>query len=99
MNDPNVFESPCPICKKREATQLCDYIIHYDNGIMFVRNRQLFNKVNSPGYKHETCDLPLCEECAYEIGANVDVCPHHYKLHLQAELPRHLQKYQRRVLS
>lgn len=99
MNDPKVFENPCPICKKHEATQLCDYIIRYDNSVIFFRNRRLYNKVNSPGYKHETCDLPLCQECSYRVGVHVDMCPHHYKLHLQAGLPRHLRKYQRRTFN
>lgn len=92
MNDPKVFENPCPICKKREATQLCDYIVRYDNGIIFFRHRPLFNKVNSPGYKHETCDLPLCKECAVEVGTDADICPHHYKLYQQAELPEELER-------
>lgn len=98
MNNPKVFENPCPICRKREATQLCDYIVRYDNSIMFIRNRNLFNKVNAPGYKHETCDLPLCKECAYVVGTNVDMCPHHFKLFQQSELLLELQKYQRRRL-
>jgi len=94
LNEVGVFSNPCPLCKKREATRLCDYIIRYDNSIIFFRNRQLFNKVNSPCYKHETCDLPMCEECSHSVGVNVDFCPHHYKLHLQVELPEKLRKYQ-----
>ncbi len=97
MNEPGVFENPCAICKKREATKLCDYIIEYDNSVIFFRNRQLFNKVNSPGYKHETCDLPMCNECAKNIGVEVDFCPHHYKLHIQAELPPKLERARMRA--
>lgn len=99
MNDPKIFENFCPICKKREATQLCDYVIDYDNSIIFFRNRKLFNEVNAPGYKHSTCDLPLCKECSHEIGTNVDVCPYHYKLHQKARLPLHLRKYRREIFS
>lgn len=95
MNDPNVFENPCPICKKREATHLCDYVIKYSNAVLFMRNYHDFVRENR-GTKNDTCDLPLCEECACDIGVNVDVCPHHYKLHLQAELPEELKKYQLR---
>ncbi|WP_099157290.1 hypothetical protein [Virgibacillus ndiopensis] len=92
MNDAEVFENPCAICSKRVATKLCDYIIRYDNGIIFFRNWQRFKEVNSPGYKHETCDLPLCDECSHNAGHQVDMCPHHYKLHQQAKLPNDLAR-------
>lgn len=95
-NNPIPFDNHCAICKKREATQLCDYIIRYDNSIIFVRNRILFNKLNSAGYKHETCDLPLCKECAKSVGNHVDLCPHHYQLHQQVELPENLRMAQAR---
>jgi|SRR5690554_1300528 len=97
MNDPNVFADPCALCKKRKATRLCDYIVRYDNSVIFFRDRQLFNKVNSPGYKNETCDLPMCEDCSKNVGHQLDFCPHHYNLHLQAELPKELQPYQWRA--
>lgn len=97
MNELGVFSNPCALCKKRKATKLCDYIVKYDNSIIFLRDHQMFKEVNSPGYKHETCDLPMCDECAKNVEHNVDFCPHHYKLHLQAELPEHLQKHQRRI--
>lgn len=92
MNDPRIFENPCAICKVRVAEKLCDYVIRYDNSIIFYRNLQRFIRENSS--RHETCDLPLCNKCAIEIGVNVDFCPHHYKLHLQSELPERLKKYQ-----
>lgn len=94
MNNTRVFSNPCALCKKREATRLCDYIVKYDNSIIFFRDPILFHEVNSPAYKHDTCDLPMCEECAYEVGYQVDFCPHHYKLHMQVELPEKLRKYQ-----
>ncbi|MEK3909652.1 hypothetical protein [Oceanobacillus sp. FSL W7-1309] len=97
MNDLELFNNHCPLCKKRKATKLCDFIVRYDNSIIFFRDRNLFNKVNSPGYKHETCDLPMCEECAEKIGHQVDFCPHHYKLHLQVGLSKELQQYQRKA--
>lgn len=97
MNEPGVFSNPCAICKKREATKLCDYIVKYDNSIIFFRNQKLFEKVNSPGYKHDTCDLPMCDDCAKNVGHHVDFCPHHYHLFLQVELPKELQKYQRKA--
>lgn len=79
MNDPRIFENPCAICKVRVAEKLCDYVIRYDNSIIFYRNLQRFIRENSR-CRHETCDLPLCNKCAIEIGVNVDFCPHHYKL-------------------
>lgn len=95
MNNPKIFENPCAICRKKEATQLCDYVIRYDNSTIFIGNYKEFVEENSR-CKHESCDLPICKECAKEGGQNVDFCPHHYKLHLQVELPKHLQKAQRR---
>ena len=95
MNDPKVFSNPCAICRVREATKLCDYVIRYDNSIIFFRDYEMFHEANTRT-KNETCDLPLCEKCSKEIGVNVDVCPHHYNLHLRAELPPKLKKIQLR---
>lgn len=97
MNEPGVFSNPCALCKKNEATKLCDYIVEYDNSVIFYRNFKLFQEENAPRYKHKTCDLPMCEKCAKNVGIEVDFCPYHYKLHLQVELPKSLQKYQRRA--
>lgn len=93
MNDPEVFEKPCALCKVRKSTRLCDYVVSYDfvNSIIFHRNRKMFNEANA-ACKHETCDLPMCEECAIKYGSKVDFCPHHQKLHRQVELPKELQK-------
>jgi hypothetical protein len=95
LNDPKVFEHPCAICRKREATQLCDYVIGYNNSIIFIRDYKKFIEENS-ACKHETCDLPICKECAKNAGHNLDFCPHHYELYLQKELPEHLKKAQLR---
>jgi hypothetical protein len=95
MNNPLIFENPCAICKIREATQLCDYIVMYDNSIIFFRNYKQFREENMNGH-HETCDLPLCVKCSHKAGHHVDLCPHHYKLQQQAELPKHLKKAQMR---
>lgn len=95
MTDPKVFEHPCAICRKREVTRLCDYVIRYNNSIIFIRDYKKFVEENS-ACKHETCDLPMCEDCAKTAGHNVDFCPHHYNLHLQKELPEHLKKAQLR---
>ena len=93
MNQPEVFGNPCAICKTREATRLCDYVIGYEVSILFLRNYKDFMEENMR-CKHGTCDLPMCQECAESLGTHVDFCPHHYKLFKQAELPPDLKKYQ-----
>ena len=91
-NDPSVFEGACAICKTRKAVRWCDFIIQYNRHVTFYRNHELMISANSSP-NDETCDLPLCEKCTYEEG-RADLCPHHHKLHSQAELPKHLRKYQ-----
>ncbi|API92699.1 MULTISPECIES: hypothetical protein [unclassified Virgibacillus] len=80
MNHPNVFENPCPICKRQVATRLCDYVTEYI--------------VTSIDFRatYETCDLPLCENCANQYGA-FDFCPQHETLFKQSKLPKELQRY------
>jgi hypothetical protein len=92
MNDPLVFESPCAICKVRKATRLCDFIIKYDRSIIFLRDYKQFKEVNAHGHD-ESCDLPLCEKCSHEKN-RADLCPYHFKLQQQAELPGNLKKVQ-----
>lgn len=86
MNNPKVFENPCAICRVRVAERLCDYVIRYDNSVIFFRDYKMFVEENSK-CKHETCDLPMCKQCAKQVGVNVDFCPHHYRLYVQRELP------------
>ena len=74
------FRNVCPICKKKEATKLCDYVIDYLQP-HFYRSR--LDSRNS--LKYETCDLPMCEECAVNHLA-YDFCPHHNKLFQQVDL-------------
>jgi hypothetical protein len=93
MNDSEVFKNPCAICRKREATQLCDFVVRYDNSIIFLRNWKEFQLENAGGH-HETCDLPLCKKCSHQAGHHVDICPHHHGLLKQVELPKKYRKYQ-----
>jgi hypothetical protein len=59
-------ENPCAICRKREATQLCDFVIyyvwtsHHGNGTL-------------------TCDLPMCTECSDQRGSH-DFCHQHSQM-------------------
>lgn len=96
MNDPGIFAEPCAICHVQKATRYCDYVIGYNNSIIFIRDYKKFVEENS-ACKHKTCDLPMCEECAKNVGYEVDFCPQHYKLYLQSELPEYLQKAQLRT--
>lgn len=91
MNDTGVFANPCAICRVREAVRWCDYIISY-NSIIFFRDYKQYKEQNP----YETCDLPMCKECAKQINPGVDFCPHHYNLHKQVDLPERQRKYQLR---
>lgn len=95
MNSPGVFENPCAICRAREATKLCDYVTEYQsNAIIFVKGSyEAFKRANS-GPRYDTCDLPMCDECAKHITDEVDFCPYHHKLHSQIDLPDKYKKYQ-----
>ncbi|SDH22863.1 hypothetical protein SAMN04489735_101733 [Aneurinibacillus thermoaerophilus] len=55
-------KNPCFICKKREATRLCDFVIDYIWTTMKDENGRMI------GHMHDTCDMPLCEFCAYKTG-------------------------------
>lgn len=85
----------CAVCKKQHATQFCDYIMEYHNNIMFMRDRKSFNEENRRGSQYETCDLSLCRDCAQEISRDHDLCPHHFGLHQQRELPSRNQEERR----
>lgn len=89
MNDIDVFVAPCAICRKRKATQLCDFIVRYDLQPIFFRDYEMFKESVEHG-NNETCDLPLCKECSHESN-QADLCPHHYKLQQQAKLPQRLE--------
>lgn len=77
----------CAVCKKKPVTQFCDYILEYHNDIIFIRDRKLFNDINRRGEQYETCDLPMCRDCAKEISIDHDLCPYHYGLYLKRKLP------------
>jgi hypothetical protein len=95
MNDPGVFTEPCAVCRVRKAVRWCDYIINYDRSVIFVRDFEKFQYLNETPHD-ETCDLPLCGECTNEQN-RADICPHHFKLQKQAELPEHLRVAQARA--
>lgn len=92
MNDSEVFKRGlCAECGKKIVSRWCDYHIKYTNDKIFVRGSSKesyeFAKANS-GRKNETCDLPICEWCAKEIGHDIHMCSYHYEIYLRAkELP------------
>ncbi|MNW53642.1 hypothetical protein D3C74_312080 [compost metagenome] len=97
MNNPSVFKNPCGICKVREATLLCDYVTEYHSmSVIFVNGPYAAFRSANEGPRIDTCDLPMCEECAEHITDGVDFCPHHHNLHKQVRLPDNLRKYQRK---
>ena len=59
-------ENPCAICRKREVTQLCDFVTEY----YWMSHR---------GNVTATCDLPMSEECSNFISGH-DFCPEHKKM-------------------
>lgn len=97
LNSPNVFENPCAICKVKEATKLCDYVTEYrSRAVILVKGSyEAFKQANS-GSGYDTCDLPMCDECAKVITDGVDFCPYHHDLHSKVRLPDKLRKYQSR---
>jgi hypothetical protein len=66
VNNPKVFENPCALCRVKEATQLCDFVVDY-------------YWMSHVGNSTFTCDLPMCKECSQEYS-NHDFCPEHFKM-------------------
>lgn len=82
----------CAVCKKMQVNRWCDYIIKYENYITFFRKYEDFIEANRRGEQYVTCDLPMCSECAEEVSMDTHLCPHHYELQLQAQLPDEYQR-------
>ena len=90
MNDVDVFKKGlCAECGRKVVSRWCDYHIEYTNDTVFARSSSIdkaweFARFNS-GRKNETCDLPICEDCATEIAHDVHFCTHHYGIYLKAK--------------
>jgi len=56
-------EGGCPFCKRRMATLLCDCPTSAIKTTLEFKEHRL------------TCDRPICENCATEIGNDVHFCP------------------------
>lgn len=85
----------CAVCRKRPVERWCDYIVSYDNSTVFTREYKSFIEINR-STQYETCDLPMCTECATNVSVDRDLCPHHMSLQRKVELP---DQYQRRRQS
>lgn len=68
-----IYKYMCPFCRRREATQFCDFIVGYAR--MFASGKNGFVE----DY-HETCNVQMCKECANLVGGS-EFCPDCNKLH------------------
>lgn len=66
---------PCSFCKKREATQFCDFVIDY-SATLFLSPRD--GGILPP--RPATCDNQICKECATQYNGH-EFCPSCTKLH------------------
>ncbi|QJC52737.1 hypothetical protein HGI30_14985 [Paenibacillus albicereus] len=81
----------CAVCKRNPVNRWCDYVVDYSNPLTFFRDYKDFIEANR-GDKYETCDLPICDKCATNVGKDRDLCPHHMGLHGKAQLPDEYQR-------
>ena len=69
---------PCSFCHKKEATQLCDFVVDYVWTSMKDKHGHII------GPLHITCDNEICKDCAMRIGGH-EFCPSCHKLYLYVE--------------
>ncbi len=72
----------CSYCRKRLATKLCDapigtarYIAHPPRTMMQKAKSFSTAFLTVKMKWTETCDMPICDECATEISRGIDYCP------------------------
>lgn len=59
------YEIRCKFCKRKEATKLCDYPVgEWTSPHMIIKYG-----------KRITCDNQMCDECAVNLGYEMDFCP------------------------
>ncbi|MCY9513291.1 hypothetical protein [Paenibacillus apiarius] len=66
---------PCQFCKKREATQLCDFVVSY--GWTSAKDEE----GRMIGGYWGTCDNEMCKECANKLSGGFEFCPSCLELH------------------
>ncbi|NGQ95029.1 hypothetical protein G3578_07495 [Brevibacillus sp. SYP-B805] len=59
---------PCSFCKKKEATQFCDFVIGYAWTSAKEKGKMI-------GGYHVTCDNEICKDCATTAPGGFDFCP------------------------
>jgi hypothetical protein len=65
---------PCSFCKKKEATQFCDFVI--DHWWTSAKD----NKGRMIGRQEVTCDNQICKECLTNV-VGLEYCPSCFKLY------------------
>jgi hypothetical protein len=80
----------CAVCKRNPVNRWCDFVMSYDNATIFLRDYKDFINVNEKSY--DTCDLPMCDKCAANVGRDRDMCPYHKGLFDKRKLPDEYQR-------
>lgn len=86
----------CSTCNKRPATKICDFPIGRSRCIGHPprgrRDYVDYAFVETKMSWTETCDKPLCDQCAISMNAEIDFCPSHIKELLAKQKPNKPQK-------
>lgn len=67
MKDPDIIpaDERCRFCKCKRATKLCDYPVGYwVSPHMVIKHGKII-----------TCDRQMCDDCATNLGYEMDFCP------------------------
>ena len=64
----------CIICKKRQATLLCDMPVGRIKNMHFKLPNGLTDYENSFKEYTNTCDREICEKCAIEVNSGIHFC-------------------------
>jgi hypothetical protein len=65
---------PCSICKKRQATLLCDMPMGKIKNLHIKLPNGLTDYENSYKEYMDTCDREICDKCAVEVNPGVHFC-------------------------
>ena len=64
----------CAICHKRKAKYLCDMPKSRGKTLHLKKENGVTDYENSFKWFTDTCDLPICEKCAVEVGGDIHFC-------------------------
>ncbi|WP_409229177.1 hypothetical protein [Gudongella sp. SC589] len=65
---------PCDICKRRQATLLCDMPIMINKSLHRKKPDGTTDYENSFKEYTQTCDREICEKCAIEVNSGIHFC-------------------------